>query len=318
MNMLNDKTILISGANGFLPSHLAIALLRCGAQVIALCRNEKRAMDRFSHVLGNEKFQLIVQDVCEPIHVDCKVDYCIHAASPAGIRSRHEYPVNTFDANVIGCKNLLDIKPQRFMLISSVDVYGNVQKNERLVESDVGYLDTLNVRNAYSLGKRAAETLSILYNAQYGVQTVIARPFQVYGPGMTLGDGRLHGDFIAQIQSTGKIVLKSDGTAKRSFMYIDDAVDAMITVLVNGENANAYNIVDETGESTVLELAELYAKLSKRDVKVEFDRTQRGTTEVTSALSCVLGSSEKLRALKWKPKTSLSDGIQKTLAYYGI
>jgi nucleoside-diphosphate-sugar epimerase len=318
MNKLKNKTILISGANGFLPSHLVIALLRKEAKVIALCRNEKRAMERFAHILGNENFRIIVQDVCEPIHADCQVDYCIHAASPAGIRSRHEYPVNTFDANVIGCKNLLDIKPQRFMLISSVDVYGNVYKGERLAENDIGYLDILNVRNAYSLGKRAAETLSALYNAQYGVETVIARPFQVYGPGMTIGDGRLHGDFIAQIQSTGKIVLKSDGTAKRSFMYIDDAVDAMITVLVKGENSNAYNIVDEAGELTVLELAELYAKLSRQDVKVEFDHSQRGTAEVTSALPCVLGSSEKLRGLKWEPQTSLSDGIQKTLAYYGL
>lgn len=308
------KTVLVSGANGFLPGALVDKFLDLGANVIALCRNEKRAKDRFSSALDHPRLRLLIQDVCDPVRLEAPLDFAIHGASPAGIRTRHEFPLDTFNANLLGGKNLLDLRPKRFMLISSVDVYGDVYGNRRLTETDVGYLDTLNQRNAYSLGKRAAETLSILYSAQYGVETVIARPFQVYGPGMAIGDGRLQGDFIHQIVNSGRITLKSDGSARRSFMYIDDAVDGLLTVLGNGKNENAYNVVDENGEATVLELAEMYA--NALNASIEFDYDQRGSIEVTGALPCVLGSSEKLRDLGWKPVTSLTKGVEKTIEYY--
>ncbi|MDR0917708.1 MAG: NAD-dependent epimerase/dehydratase family protein [Oscillospiraceae bacterium] len=307
----NNKTVLVSGANGFLPSALIFRLLQSGANIIALCRNRQRAEERFQAVIDNSKFKMIIQDVCEPVNLTSTIDYAIHGASPAGKESRHEYPVDTFNANLIGCKNLLELKPKRFMLISSVDVYGQIINKERFSEEDNGYLDLLNVRNAYSLGKRAAETLTVLYSAQYNIETVIARPFQVYGEGMVIGDGRLHGDFIQQIRNNNKIVLKSDGSAKRSFMYIDDCIEGLLTVLQKGENKNSYNVVDEKSEATVFELAKLYADCL--NIPIEFDYEQRNSIEVTEALPCVLGSSEKLRSLGWQAKINLKDGVKKTI-----
>jgi nucleoside-diphosphate-sugar epimerase len=204
----------------------------------------------------------------------------------------------------------------RFLFISSVDVYGKSYDTGRLSEDDLGCLDMLYPRNAYSNGKRSAETLCSLYFNGYGLQTVIARPFQIYGPGMSLSDGRLHGNLIGQIKDTGRITLKSDGMAKRSFMYIRDAAEALFSILLKGFPGGAYNVCDEQSEATVLELANLYKKIANCNVDVLFENKYLDSAEVKEALPCVLGSSKKLRTLGWRPQTTLSDGARMTYEHF--
>lgn len=321
-----NSTILISGANSFIMFYLILTLLEnneqnhCQTKIIALCRNGEKARKRFSNYLDNSNLSFLIQDVRQPIEYEGNVDYCIHAASPAGIDSRQESPVDTFQTNLFGCENLLSFcrqkKIKKFMLLSSVDVYGKCQTQERLKESDIGLLDWTYKRNSYSNGKRAAETLCLLYYEQYEMPCVIVRPFQVYGPGMSLTDGRLHGDFVRQLKENNKILLKSDGTAKRSFMYLTDATCAMLDVLFYGENGEIYNICDEKSECSVYELAELYAALSETNAQVEFVYEKRDTPEVKEALSVVLGDAAKLEKLGWKSRTSLANGIERTLHFY--
>jgi nucleoside-diphosphate-sugar epimerase len=130
---------------------------------MALCRNKERAKERFSDYIDRDDFEIVIQDVCDPINIDRDVHIFIHAASPAGIKKRHDDPVNTFLANVKGAENMLDLATKNpceyFLFLSSVDVYGKMSNNNRLKEDMAGYLDPLNVRNAYSCGKRAAESL---------------------------------------------------------------------------------------------------------------------------------------------------------------
>jgi nucleoside-diphosphate-sugar epimerase len=324
---LAGKTVLISGANGYVPQFFVHGLLarndlhNAKIKVIALCRNKQRASERFGEYLNRDDFQLLIQDVCEPLSGEIKADYFIHAASPAGFYGRNEKPVSTFNANVIGTKNMLDCAVANhalgFLLVSSVDVYGLMPTGERLKESDIGILDSLNVRNAYACGKRAAEAMAICYKEQYALPIIIARPFQIIGAGIALDDGRLHADFVSQILSSGKIVLKGDGSAKRTFMYISDAIIGMMTAMLNGISGEAYNIVDEKGEANVLELAKLMASLvSSHSVMVEFDESKRDLPEVKHALSIVIGSSEKLRSLGWQPKVSLKVACERLLEYY--
>lgn len=324
--IFEDAVFLISGANSFMMTYLIYTLLEnnkvngCHTRIVALCRNLENAEKRFGEYMEDPNLSLIIQDVCQPIIYEDRIDYCIHAASPAGIQSRQEHPLDTFLTNVSGCKNLLNLcrekQIKRFMLLSSVDVYGTCQSHERLRESDVGILDWNYKRNAYSNGKRTAETLCSLYCEQYGMPCVIARPFQIYGPGMSLTDGRLHGDFIRQILENNKIVLKSDGSARRSFMYLTDATLAMLDVLLYGHAGEAYNICDEDGERSVRELAELYAATAGDGVTVEFAYDERETPEVKEAISVVLGNSEKLRELGWRGQTALSEGVERTLQFY--
>lgn len=326
---LFGKTILISGANGYVPAYFVHTFLalndskNANIKVLALCRNEVRAKERFSEYTDRNDFRLIIQDVCDPIVVDEAVHVFIHAASPAGIQKRHDDPVNTFLANVEGAKNMLNLAVKNpceyFLFISSVDVYGKLDNGERITEEKSGYLDPLNVRNVYSCAKRAAESLCKAYQVKYDLPLLIVRPFQIIGPGPELDDGRLHIDFISQIISREEIVLKSDGTAVRTFMYITDAVRAMFYVLFYGVPGEAYQIVTEEGEATVKELANLMASaVAGKSVEVVFDQTKRNTIEVTGALSVVTGDSAKLSALGWNPHYSLADGAARMMRYYGI
>ena len=206
-----------------------------------------------------------------------------------------------------------------FLFLSSVDVYGKMESSERLKENASGYLDPLNIRNVYSCGKKATETLCKAYQVKYDLPVFIVRPFQIIGPGPELDDGRLHIDFISQMLKGNKILLKSDGTAIRTFMYITDAIVAMLTVMLKGSPGEAYNIVDENGEASVKELADIMAaNVTDRTIEVTFDHEKRNTIEVTAALSRVTGNSEKLAALGWTPYYSLEEGTSRMMEYYGL
>lgn len=326
LERLEHQTILISGANSFLMSCLVYLILeynrRSGGdtKLLALCRSRQNAETRFASYIGDPNLELIIQDVRDPVAWDGDIDICIHAASPAGIRSRQERPLDTFQINMFGCQNLLEMaakkRSKRFLLISSVDVYGRCPESRRRKESDVGLLDWTYPRNAYSCGKRGAEMLCRLYYEQCALSCVTARPFQVYGPGMTLTDGRLHGDFIRQLQERGQIVLKSDGSAVRSFLYLSDAANALLDILFYGAAGEAYNVCDEAGECSVKELAELYAAQWGNGAEVVFDESERDTPEVKGALSVVTGDSTKLRGLGWKSEITLEAGISRALQYY--
>lgn len=326
LERLAHQSILISGANSFLMSYLVYLILennrRNGGdtKVLALCRSRENAEARFAPYIGDPNLELIVQDVRKPVVWDGDVDICIHAASPAGIQSRQEKPLDTFQINLFGCQNLLDLSLKKgsakFFLLSSVDVYGSLREQRRRRESDAGVLDWLYQRNTYSCGKRAAEALCRLYQAQCGLPCVIARPFQVYGPGISLTDGRLHGDFIRQLREQGRIVLKSDGSAVRSFLYLSDATNALLDILFYGTAGEAYNVCDEAGERSVRELAELYAAQWGNGAEVVFDVSQRDTPEVKGALSVVTGDSAKLRELGWESRVSLEKGVSRTLQYF--
>lgn len=323
------KTIFISGANGYVPAYFVHTFMllnekkNAKIKVLALCRNRNKADERFAEYRNRNDFKLIIQDVREPMVINEPIHIFIHAASPAGIKKRYDNPVNTFLANVDGVKNMLNLAVQNpcehFLFISSVDVYGKLDDGERITEEKSGYLDTLNIRNSYSYGKRAAESLCKAYQVKYNLPVFIVRPFQIVGPGLELDDGRLHIDFISQIIRNNEIVLKSDGTAVRTFMYITDAVRAMFYVLFYGVPGEAYNIVMEEGEATVKELADLMASLcAEKSIKVVFDYAQRGTIEAAGALPVVTGSSSRLSALDWKPHYTIEDGAARMMQYYGI
>ncbi len=326
LDRLANQTILISGANSFIMSYFVMLLLennrRNGGdtKILALCRSRANAEARLGDYLEDPHLQLLVQDVREPVEYEEDVDICIHAASPAGIHTRQEKPLDTFQINQFGCQNLLQLaqkkQSRKFLLLSSVDVYGDCRNQQRRRESDTGLLDWNYPRNAYAFGKRSAEALCTLCHIQLGMSCVMARPFQVYGPGISLTDGRLHGDFIRQLQESNQIVLKSDGSAVRSFLYLTDATHALLDILHYGKSGEAYNVCGEAEECSVKNLAERYAAQWSTDAKVIFSYEERDTPEVQGALLEVTGDSSKLRGLGWKSQVSLDEGIRRTLQFY--
>lgn len=325
---LKNKTVLVAGANGYVPQYFVHGFIKRNdlygdnITVIALCRNEKKAEQRFEKYYGRRDFRLILQDVVEPLDYAGKIDYIIDAACQADQKSRYDNVVASFEASVTGCKNMLELARKNrasFLFISSIDIYGKNSSGERLKEDSYGALDPLNIRNVYSCSKKAAENLCCCYSYM-GVDCKIVRPSQIMGGGIALDDGRLHIDFISQILKNNNIVLKGDGTPRRTFMYVTDAISAMLTVMLEGETGNAYNVCTEKCEASVLELAQLMAGNAKgRNVEITYNmETRKNDPAVTQVVSVVLGDSSKLRNLGWDSKISLEEACRRMMTYYGI
>ena len=224
---LEGKNILITGANGFLPAYMVETILYLNdiifkkkVKVIALVRNIEKAQERFARHINRDDLSFLVQDVCDPINYNGKLDYIVHAASQASPKYYGADPVGTLSANVLGTINLLKIASKNpikaFLYFSSSEVYGNVEADKNPIKEDgYGYLDPINIRSCYAESKRMGENICISWEHQYGIPVKIVRPFHIYGPGMSLDDGRVYADFVSNIVNNNDIIMKSDGKAIR-------------------------------------------------------------------------------------------------------
>lgn len=324
-NKFNNKTVLISGANGYVPQFFVHAFLKrndlysSNIKVIAICRNKEKAKERFGEYFERIDFKIIYQDICEELMLNEKLDFIVHAASPAGIKVTMENPMSVFDANVSGMKNIATLALRsnaRVIYISSVDVYGHINEMKRYEETDIGYIDHLSARNIYAAAKRATESLCMCYG-KMGLDYIIARPAQIMGPGISVNDERLHINMINQILDTGKIILKGDGTPKRSFIYVTDTIIAFLVMMTEGESQGVYNVCNENAEATVKELAEVISEIVSGDKKIEYDYLARQKDPaVTSVVQDVCISSSKLQKIGWKPKFELYESSRRMIDYY--
>jgi UDP-glucuronate decarboxylase len=319
------KTVLISGANGFLPAYMVETLLYLNEKyeldidVIGLVRNRNKALVRFAVYKNRNDLKFIVQDVCKFISIEEKVDYIIHAASQASPKYYGKDPVGTLCANTLGTNNLLNLardhKVNGFLFFSSGEVYGQINHSiDFLKEDSFGYVDPTDVRSCYAESKRMGETMCVSWCHQYGVPVKIVRPFHTYGPGMSLDDGRVYADFVADILNNRDIVMKSDGSAVRAFCYLADAVQGYFTVLLRGENGQAYNIGNDKGEASILDLAKILVDLfpeSSLNVKIKEDLMDNGYLKSKIRRSCP--DISKARSLGWEPNTSIRDGFRRTV-----
>lgn len=324
---LFNQSVLISGANGFLPAYMLETLLYLnesrGAEirVIAMVRNLERAMRRLGHLRDRLDLSFLVQDVRDTYTGPAAVDYVIHAASQATPKFFGVDPAGTFEANVSGTRNLLqlarDAQSKSFLFFSSGEVYGSQAGLSPIVnESSFGSVDPLNIRSCYAEGKRAGETLCACWHAQYGVPAKVARISHTYGPGMDLQDGRVFADFVADVVHGRDIVMKSDGSARRPFCYLADATIAYFTVLLRGNSGEAYNVGTDV-EHSVLELAETLCDLfPERNCRVV--RWQRGADDPYLASKTVGGHLDisKIRGLGWEPTTDIRKGFTRTVLSY--
>ncbi len=313
----DGSTVLITGASGFIGSYIVETLLRLDQEgadidVVGLVRDGNRAKRRFAELKRGPK--LVIQDVAKPLNLE-DVDYIIHAASQASPRYYGLDPVGTLAANVIGTYNLLMLTAKRslqgFLFISSSEVYGRV--NGRVNEADYGYLDPLDARSCYAEGKRMGENICVSWFHQHGVPTVIARLFHTYGPGMRADDGRVQADLVADVVAGRDITLKSDGSARRSFCYLADAVSGLFAVLLKGVPGEAYNIGDDRFDLSVRELAERLAELFPPR-KVVMGRPTG--PYIRSPVESISPDISKARALGWSPNTSLDAGLRRTVGSY--
>ena len=327
----SGKTVLITGANGFLPAYLVETLLYLNdswdeepVKVVGVVRNREKALLRFSEYVDRKDLELIVQDICLPLEIQGSIDYIVHAASQASPKYYGIDPVGTLSANILGTYNMLELarikQVQGLLFFSSGEVYGEVGADHIPTREDYfGHVDQTNVRSCYAESKRMAENMCVCWNHQYGVPAKIVRPFHTYGPGMSLDDGRVYADFVSNIVHGQNIVMQSDGSATRAFCYLSDATVGFFLTLLEGENAQAYNVGNDQCEISILELAnELVGLFPEKGLGVA--RTEAVNTEgyLKSKITRACPDISKIRALGWHPIIQLSEGFKKTVRSFSL
>jgi len=324
---LKNKTVLIAGASGFLPSYMVETFLylnetkQLNIKVIGLVRDLKKARLKFARYSGDKKLQLIRGDVCAKIKIKEHIDYIIHAASYATPKIFKQDPVGILSPNVIGTANLLELAAEKkiksFLFFSTTGVYGYLDKSCYPVkETCFGSLDPMDPASCYIESKRMGENMCIAWMHQFKVPVKIVRPAITYGPGISLDDGRSFADFIADVVNNRDIVLYSKGKVIRNFCYIADATAGFFTVLLKGKAGEAYNVATNH-EISIIDLAKKLVKdifpelklkvvmkkdASKNYLRMDFPRT---TPDI-----------RKLKALGWKLSFPINEGFKRTVASY--
>ncbi len=323
-----EASILITGANGMLPSYIVFSLVHYGElhpdfqiKVFALVRDIEKAKQKFKKYETSSCFQLIQGDVCDSSIKDLgSFDYIIHGASPADPRRFGENPLATFLPNVQGTYYLLEMarksNAKGFIFLSSGEVYGQLPEHvETITEETFGSLNPLELRSCYGEGKRAGETLCALYAHQYNIPATIVRIGHTFGPTMDVeNDSRVFAEFVRCVLHGENLVMKSDGSTVRPFCYVRDAVDGILRVLLCGIPGQAYLMVGDEYFS-ILELAELLCSLyPERNLQVVRQTRSKEDRYLESAYQQKkLVSAKKLKALGWRVNVGIKEGFERTI-----
>jgi UDP-glucuronate decarboxylase len=311
-----DMNILVTGGAGFVGSHLIDVLMAQGHHVICVDDFSSGRIENVSHHIGNSNFEVIKQDIRRSINVASgRIERIYNLACPASPKDYRERPIETLLTCVIGVHNLLELAEHtgaRLLQVSSSEVYGDAAVNPQ-PESYLGHVNQLGDRACYEEGKRAAETLCKDYSMRRGVDVRIVRPFNIYGPRMACGDGRVIPTFIAQALASDDITVFGDGSQTRSFCFFADAVDAIIRWMETDADYLPVNIGNPE-ETTIADLAQLVkTKTGSRSQIVFVDRAKLlpGSLDIRRRKPDI----SKMQAhIGWVPTTSLDEGLDLMIA----
>lgn len=322
LSELAGKSVLITGAAGLICSAVTDIFIRYNEthdtpiRIIAAGRWPEEMSNRFGEYYDRDYFSYVRYDASKNDNrIAVKADYIIHGASNASPKAIVAEPVETMLSNFNGLNYLLNYAKEngtkRLLYISSSEVYGQKSDGKPFKEDDYGYIDLLNPRNSYSVGKRAAETLCASFYAEYGVESVIVRPGHIYGPTASPKDDRISSAFAYAAARGEKLVMKSAGTQLRSYCHCLDCASAIIKVLMKGEPVGAYNISNPDSIVTVCKMAKAIAKAGNVELVNEAasDKEKRSFNPMdNSALDA-----ERLIELGWNGWFGVEDGAYRTL-----
>ncbi len=303
--------IVISGAAGFIGSHLCDRLLEGGHSVVGLDNFITGNRRNVAHLTGNPRFELREHDINELCEIPGTVDAVINAASLASPKDYMAHPIETLDVGSLGTRRMLDLalaKGARFLLTSTSECYGDPAVHPQ-VETYWGNVNPVGPRSCYDESKRYAEALTMAYHRTHGVATNIARIFNTYGPRMKLDDGRVVPAFLDQALRGLPLTVFGDGSQTRSFCYVSDLVDGLCRLMLSDER---YPVnLGNPGEMTILDFAQRIQRLTGSRSGIEYrelpeDDPKQRQPDISKA-AAVLG---------WAPVVSLEEGLQKTVAYF--
>lgn len=319
------ETLLITGATGFFGLSLIKFLIYLNeyvlekkCKIIALCRNEKKAIKEFKKYSRLKEFFFVIHDIENRINDIGHVDYILHAACNSSSRACYENPIDIIKANVVGTMNLLAYatkeKIKGFLFFSSGAVYGNTAHAKASVNEFESYpLAFLDTKNSYAESKRMAENICRAYFKQYDIPVKIIRISHTYGPGIDLNDGHIYSDIVKSIINRENLVMNSYGEAWRPFCYISDAVIACFKILFEGENGEAYNMANMSCYLSIHDLISILFDevFSEKNLKVIYPIGKAG-----NLIKEMPPNVEKIKGLGWQPQVDVRTGFKRTVNYY--
>jgi UDP-glucuronate decarboxylase len=303
--------ILLTGAAGFLGSHISKKLIDNNHEVIGLDDLSTGSIKNIEQLINHTKYSFIEHDVRIPYQA--KVDAILNFACPASPVNYQKDPVRTIETNFLGMINLLHLANEtgaRIIQASTSEIYGDPTQSPQK-ESYWGNVNPIGIRSCYDEGKRAAETLCFDYRRQYNLDTRVIRIFNTYGPNMAIGDGRVVSNFIVQALRNEPINIYGDGKQTRSFCYVSDLVEGIYKLLQLKDNPDTPINLGNPNEFTILELAKVVIEITKSKSKIvnnplPLDDPKQRCPDISLAKS----------TLNWKPTIELKEGIEKTAAYF--
>jgi dTDP-glucose 4,6-dehydratase len=305
--------ILVTGAAGFIGSHMCDRLLAEGHSVVAVDNFLTGSEQNVEHLAANEQFRLIRHDITQPFAVDGPLDVVLNMASPASPKDYLEHSIATLDVGSAGTRNMLELARAhnaRFLLTSTSECYGDPLEHPQS-ETYWGNVNPVGPRSCYDESKRFAEALTMAYHRTYGLRTNIARIFNTYGPRMKLDDGRVVPSFIGQALRGDPITIFGDGSQTRSFCFVSDLVDGLYRLMQSDER---YPInLGNPNEMTIREFAERILGVTGGRSPIvnrplpEDDPKQR-RPEISKAR----------HLLGWEPRVTLDEGLRLTVDYFRL
>jgi dTDP-glucose 4,6-dehydratase len=302
---------VVTGAAGFLGSHLTDLLIARGHKVIGIDNFVTGSVDNIVHLGGNPNFKFIQQDVTEFIFLEGPVDYVWHFASPASPIDYLELPIQTLKVGSLGTHKALGLakeKKARFLIASTSEIYGDPLVHPQ-PEEYWGNVNTIGPRGCYDESKRFAEAITMAYHREHKVETRIVRIFNTYGPRMRINDGRVVPAFVSQAIKNKPVTIFGKGTQTRSFCYCSDLIEGIYRLMMSDYDlpVNIGNPV----EMTMLEFAQQIIKATKSKSKIVHkplpqDDPKQRKPDITKAR----------KILKWEPQVKLADGLQDTIKYF--
>ena len=311
MSSNNSKTVLITGAAGFLGSHLCDRFIAEGFRVVGMDNLITGDLKNIEHLFDLKQFTFYNHDVSSFVHVPGRVDYILHFASPASPIDYLKIPIQTLKVGSLGTHNLLGLakeKKARILIASTSEVYGDPLVHPQK-ETYYGNVNTIGPRGVYDEAKRFQESITMAYHRFHGLETRIARIFNTYGPRMRLNDGRVIPAFMGQALRGEDLTVFGDGSQTRSFCYVDDQIEGIYRLLMS-DYTDPVNI-GNPHEISILDFAKEIVRLTGSDQKIVFkplpqDDPMQRQPDITVAKE-VLG---------WSPKVARSEGMEKTYAYF--